>query len=53
MYRDDSGILSLVILCLGITNTSVQNFLRLNCTEVFVETKSFLIKFNPREGPGG
>ena len=26
MYRDDSGILSLVIKCYGITNTSVQNF---------------------------
>ena len=26
MYRDDSGILSLVIKCFGITNTSVQNF---------------------------
>ena len=26
MYRDDSGIFSLVIECLGITNTSVQNF---------------------------
>ena len=26
MYRDDLGILSLVIKCFGITNTSVQNF---------------------------
>ena len=26
MYKDDLGILSLVIKCLGITNTSVQNF---------------------------
>ena len=26
MYRDDSGILCLVIKCFGITNTSVQNF---------------------------
>ena len=26
MCRDDSGILSLVIKCFGITNTSVQNF---------------------------
>ena len=25
MYRGDSGILSLVINCFGITNTSVQN----------------------------
>ena len=25
MYRDDSGIFSLVIKCFGITNTSVQN----------------------------
>ena len=26
MYRDDSGILSLVIKCFGIANTSVRNF---------------------------
>ena len=26
MYRDDSGISSLVIQCFGITKTSVQNF---------------------------
>ena len=26
MYRDDSGIFSLVIECFGITNISVQNF---------------------------
>ena len=26
MYRDDSGIFSFVIKCVGITNTSVQNF---------------------------
>ena len=26
MYRDDSGIFSVVIKCFGITNTSVQNF---------------------------
>ena len=26
MYRDDSGIFSLVIKCFGITNTSVQIF---------------------------
>ena len=26
MYRDDLGILSLLIKCFGITNTSVQNF---------------------------
>ena len=26
MYRDDLGILSLVIKCFGITNTSVQIF---------------------------
>ena len=26
MYRDDSGIFSLVIKCFGITNTSVQKF---------------------------
>ena len=26
MFRDDSGIFSLVVKCFGITNTSVQNF---------------------------
>ena len=26
MYRDDTGLLRLVIECFGITNTSVQNF---------------------------
>ena len=26
MYRDDSGIFSLVIKCFGVTNTAVQNF---------------------------
>ena len=26
MYRDDTGIFSLVIKCFGITNTSVPNF---------------------------
>ena len=26
MYEDDSGILSLVIICFGITSTSMQNF---------------------------
>ena len=26
MYKDDSDILSMVIKCIGITNTSVQNF---------------------------
>ena len=26
MHKDDSGILSLVIKCFGITNTLVQNF---------------------------
>ena len=26
MYKDDSGISSLVIKCFGIINTSVQNF---------------------------
>ena len=46
MYRDDSGIFSLVIKCFGITNTSVQNFaIRIssvkNCSEVFAETKVF------------
>ena len=26
MYREDSGIFSLVIKCFGITNTLIQNF---------------------------
>ena len=26
MYRDDLGMVTLVIKCFGITNTSVQNF---------------------------
>ena len=26
MYKDDFGLLTLVIKCFGITNTSVQNF---------------------------
>ena len=46
MYRDDFGLLTLVIICFGITNTSVQNFAirisSLNCTEVFAKTKNFL-----------
>ena len=45
MYKDDSGILSLVIKFFGISNTSVQNFaIRISSvktTEVFVETKFF------------
>ena len=38
MYRDDSGILSLVITCnfFGITNTSVQNFaIRISLLKLF------------------
>ena len=50
MYRDDSGILILVIKCFVITSTSVQNFaIRLSSvktTEVFAETKSFFNQFN-------
>ena len=46
MHRDALSILSLVIKCFGITNTSVQNFAILissvkTVTEVFAETKSF------------
>ena len=45
MYKDDSGISSLVIKCLGITNTSWQNFaVRISSVktiEVFTETKKF------------
>ena len=34
MYRDDSGISSLVIKCFGITNTSFQNFpIRIPCVK--------------------
>ena len=49
MYKDDSGISSLVIKCFGISNTSgtkfrYLNFLCQNCTEVFAETKSFFLK---------
>ena len=51
MYRDDFGIITLVIICFGITNTSVKkfryfNFLCSNCTEVFAETYSSLKKFD-------
>ena len=50
MYRDDLGILTLVIKCCGITNTSVQNFaIRISSVktnEVFAETKNFSNKFN-------
>ena len=51
MYSDDSGILSLVIKCFGITNTSVQKFAIWTSsvqksTEVFAENKSSLNKFN-------
>ena len=46
MYRDDSGLFSLVITCFGNRNTSVQNFAirisSIKTTEVFAETKSFL-----------
>ena len=46
MYRDDSGIFSLVIKWFGITNTTVQNFaIRISSVETvpifFAETESF------------
>ena len=51
MYEDDSGILSLVIKCFGITSKAWQNFaVRIfsvkTVLEVFTETKSFANKFN-------
>ena len=50
IYRDDSGILSLVIKCFGITNTSEQNF-AIRISSVKTLTKcfgnfGFLNKFN-------
>ena len=38
MYKDDSGIFSLVIKCFGITNTSVQNF-AIRISSVKIEPK--------------
>ena len=51
MYRDDSGIFSLVIKCFGITNTSVQNFaIRISSVKTVSKClwklKVFLKKFN-------
>ena len=51
MYRDDSGILSLVIKCFGITNTSVQNFaIRISSVKTVPKClrklKVFFNKFN-------
>ena len=47
MYRDDLGILSLVIKCFGITNTSVQNFAnRISSVKTVRKLKFFLNKFN-------
>ena len=51
MYRDDSGILSLVIKCFGITNTSVQNFaIRISSVKTVPKClrklKGFLNKFH-------
>ena len=47
MYVDDSGIISLVTKCFGITNTPVQNSdVRILCTEVFAVTKHFINKFD-------
>ena len=50
MYRDDLGILTFVIKCFGITNTSVQNFaIRISSVKTVpkcLETKSFSNKFS-------
>ena len=46
MYKDDSGILSLVIKCFFGTKFRYSNFLCQNSTEVFAENKSFLNKFD-------
>ena len=43
MYRDDSGILSLVMKCFGIINTSVHNFAIRISSVMFTP---FLIGFN-------
>ena len=44
MYRDDSGIFSLVITCFGITNISVQSF-AIRISSVKTVTKC-LLKLN-------
>ena len=50
MYRDDSGIFSLVIERFGITNTSVQNFAirisSLNVPKCLRKLKVFFNQFN-------
>ena len=50
MYRDDSGILNLVIECFGITKTSVQNFaIRISSVKTVpkcLRKLVFLNKFN-------
>ena len=50
MYRDDSGIFSLVIKCFGITNTFVQNFaIRISSVKTApkcLRKLSFFNKFN-------
>ena len=51
MYRDNSGILSLVIKCFGIKNTSVQNFnIRISFVKIvpkcLQKLKVFFSKFN-------
>ena len=51
MYRDDLGIVSLVIKCFGITNTSVQNFaIRISSFKTvpkcLLKLKVFFNKFN-------
>ena len=51
MYRDDSSILSLVIKCFGITNTTVLNFaIRMSSvksvTKCLRKLKAFFNKFN-------
>ena len=51
MYRDDSGVLSLVIKCFGTTNTSLQNFaIRISSVKTVPKClrklKVFFNKFN-------
>ena len=52
--KDDSGILSLVIKCFGITNTSVQNFttcIRISSVKTVPKCLRKLIFFNPFFAP--
>ena len=46
MHRDDSGIFSLVIKCVGITNPSIQNFaIRITVPKCWRKLKVFFNKF--------